>query len=316
MDRFEQQQDEEDEQVVTRRSKLAKSEIVEKKKKKPNVNIIISAILISVSIFGYIVIRTNTFYYADSEKIESGQGNFLRVSVETIVSEIESENSSTDTNTTNTEPQIPGVSNTNTAEPNTAQVPEVSNPVGEDTYTDRLDIPEPGSSIDCGSKGTRVRTSIDSWTMEMTVKSYRNGNHTTIASRLDTLKAKSSATSEGAENALLTYTIDNKTYYAVAMIDGFTKPLGAYQVMLDDGSSFYAVAIDVKSRNDNCAAGYSTPYGHGYSVNDKVQMSVVEFSDASTSQTSVYHNSAKQYSNTPNLEGRYVKSVHYLGQLD
>ena len=128
MDRFEQQQDEEDEQVVTRRSKLAKYEIAEKeKKKKPNVNIVISAILISVSVIGILMVNGNIVYDVDSGKIDIQTRGNSRVDVTTVVNTIEN-------------PADPAASSDPSANPNAGGNTIVPQPPGMSPNTGVLSV--------------------------------------------------------------------------------------------------------------------------------------------------------------------------------
>lgn len=262
----------------------------------------IAVILLLSVTFCLMMFKTNILFDVDMTSTSKSSVVFQRTSMDTIIAEVEKEeNSVAGVNTG-------GNNGTGTGAGGVSQTPNL--PGLNPNFTDKMDVPDPGTPIQLKDGSSVERASTDSWTMEMTVLKYRSKS-SIITGRINDLQAKATSTNIGAENSLLTFDIDGATYYAVAMIDGFTKPYGAYQVVLDDGTVFNVVAIDVKSQNDST----STAYGHGYVKNGKVNLSCVEFSDASTSQMSIAHNSAKDYSNAPPLAGHYTKSIHYLGQL-
>ena len=267
-----------------------------------------SCIMIACVSICILLFKTDTIMDIDTSLDNVKSGSYNRTSVETVMNQLNKE-----------EPESAGESAL--TPPENPNIPGVVNPNVVDTLTP----PAPGEAI----SGTVInsqetvnakRSSKDSWTMECTVKKFGNIS-SIITSRINKLSSISQSSTVDSENSLLTFTIDGQVYYAVALVEGFFRPLGAYQVLLDDGSTFYCVAIDAKSLNDPPGSGalnqIDSNYGHGYYYpsSNTIQLSIVEFSDGSTTKTAVYHNSAKDYPNNPNLTDRYVKSVNYIKQL-
>lgn len=237
MDRFEQQQDEEDEQVVTRRSKLAKSEMVEKeKKKKPNVNIVISAILISVSVVGILMVNGNIVYDIDSGKIGIQTRGNSRVDVTTVVNTIEN-------------PAEPAASPDPSANPNPNTAPTAS-----------PSPPGVGSTVTVGSgagtgEGKAVEV-IDNW-----LAIYDNttvaGNYYSIdPSPLDGYIAGKWSMGEGNGYkgnpwAIRTYTDQARN-----------RPNGASEGLVDGQNRYWvAVGPKVTKQDFNVNAGGDVGYG-------------------------------------------------------
>lgn len=258
----------------------------------------------------FMLFKTNAVINVD-ENYNNKATTYNATSVETVINKLEQEVAAE-----------PSINNTISSD---ANIPGVTNPSLNPNYTDTLDIPDPGSPIagtiiNSQAQVTANRSSKDSWTMEGTVKFYQNRS-SIITGRINSLQAISESTTIGQEDALLSFTIGGEVYYAVALVEGFMKACGAYQVILDDGTVFNCVAIDAKSLNDAPGSGAAnqidSTYGHGYYLPsaNSIQLSIVEFSDAKTSSTSISHSSAKDYPNAPNLTNRYVKSVHYIKQL-
>ena len=278
------------------------------KSKSPFINYCIttvSCLIIACAACCFMFFKTDIIVNLDNSNYTSST-YYNSISVETIINNLEQESN---------QPSI------NNESPQDENVPGVTEMVATDT----LILPNPGELIsgklvNAQREISVPRNSKDAWTMECTVKKY-NSISTIISTRIENLKSISSATSIGQEDSLLTFTIDGQLYYAVALVDGFMKEYGAYQVYLNDGSIFNCVAIDAKSLNDRPGSGadnvLNSAYGHGYYIQNSnvVQMSVVEFSDASLSKTSVAHNSAAQYPNNPGLANKYVTKINYIKQL-
>lgn len=182
------------------------------------------------------------------------------------------------------------------------------------------DLPDPGEDvlvreINTGETKRVTRIAKDAYSMEMTYGMTKKKS-SIISSRIDSILYKYGS-NKGAHDQLLTVEINGKTHYICALVDGMYKQGYSYEASLSNGEVINVIPVDAKSLHDTNGADtqVNTSYGHGYLTgNNSVQLCVLEFFDASNDLTKS-HSSAVNYSNQPNLNSTYVKSIKMIGRV-